>query len=232
LEIESSELLRESGTKLFPQNVFLSVYKQFKKFSFSTSTEDVMLRNLRNFALALAVGAAPLLMAPVQAHAQWYGYGGQNNDTQRAYQAGYNNGVNDRNKNKSLNLRTDNWKGVNLQAYERGYQDGYRSSGGYGRGNGGTWDGDRDRDRDHDRDRDRDREDGYRGGNPYGGGQYGGYAQNNDTQRAYQAGYNNGTNDRMRNKSLNLRTDNWRGVNLQAYERGYREGYRSGGRGR
>jgi len=69
---------------------------------------------------------------------------------------------------------------------------------------------------------------GYYGGNsPY----YGGYAQNNDTQRAYQAGYNNGVNDRMRNKSLNLRTGNWRGINLQAYDRGYQDGYRGGSRG-
>jgi Ni/Co efflux regulator RcnB len=75
---------------------------------------------------------------------------------------------------------------------------------------------------------------GYYGNNGYGNnGYYGGYAQNNDTQRAYQAGYNNGVNDRMRNKSLNLRTGNWRGINLQAYDRGYQDGYRGGGgRGR
>src|ERR1700756_2137797 len=88
-----------------------------------------MLKNFRNAALALAIGAAPLLMVPLQAHAQWYGYGQNNNDTQRAYQAGYNNGVNDRSRNKPLNLKTDNWRGVNLQAYERGYQEGYRSVG-------------------------------------------------------------------------------------------------------
>ena len=103
---------------------------------------------------------------------------------------------------------------------------------------------DRDWNKHHDRDHDRDRRYngnynngrsypysgnyGYYGGNsPY----YGGYAQNNDTQRAYQAGYNNGVNDRMRNKSLNLRTGNWRGINLQAYDRGYQDGYRGGSRG-
>jgi hypothetical protein len=206
--------------------VFLSVYKQFKKFSFFNQQGGRMLRNLRNFALALALalGVAPLLMVPVQAHAQWNGYGQNNNDTQRAYQAGYNNGVNDRNRNKSMNLRTDNWKGINLQSYERGYREGYRSSGGYGRGNGGYEGGDRDRDRD--------RDEAYHGGSPYGGGPYGGNGQNNDTQRAYQAGFNNGVNDRNKNKSMNLRTDNWRGVNLQAYERGYQDGYRGGGRGR
>ncbi len=67
----------------------------------------------------------------------------------------------------------------------------------------------------------------------YGYGGYpGGYAQNNDTQRAYSAGYNNGVNDRSRNKPLNLKTGNWHGINLQAYERGYEDGYRGGYSGR
>jgi len=44
----------------------------------------------------------------------------------RAYQAGLQNGQNDRRQNKSLNLKTDNWKGQNLTAYQRGYEDGYR----------------------------------------------------------------------------------------------------------
>ena len=184
-----------------------------------------MLQNFRKLALAAAISAAPILMVPVQAHAQWYGYG-QNNDTQRAYQAGYNNGVNDRSQGKSLNLKTGNWHGINLQAYERGYQDGYRSVRN-GRGSG-YWGGDRDRDRDRDWDRDRDRDRAYQGGYPYGGA----YGQNNDTQRAYQAGYNNGVNDRLHNKALNLKTDNWHGVNLQAYERGYQDGYRSARGGR
>jgi hypothetical protein len=30
-----------------------------------------------------------------------------------------------------MNLKTDNWKGQNLSAYQRGYEDGYR--GGYRR---------------------------------------------------------------------------------------------------
>ena len=79
-------------------------------------------------------------------------------------------------------------------------------------------------------------------GTPYGGygnggygnsgyGGYPGYASNYDP-RAYQAGYNNGVNDRMRNKPLNLTTGNWHGVNLQNYQRGYQDGYRSGGGGR
>lgn len=89
-----------------------------------------------------------------------------------------------------------------------GYPAGYGNYGGYPGGGYGSY-----------------------GGYPAGGG-YGGYAQNNDTQRAYQAGYNNGVNDRSRNKGLNLKTGNWHGINLQAYQQGYEAGYRSEGGGR
>jgi len=182
-----------------------------------------MLRNFRRFVLAVALAAVPMILVPVQAHAQWWGYG-QNSTEQRAYQAGYNNGVNDANKGKAMNLGTGKWNGVNLQAYQRGYETGYRSQnrnvGGY-RNNGRDHDWDRDGDRDRDRDRDRNQ----------GAYSYGGYGQNNVTQQAYQAGYNNGVNDRNRGKALNTGTGKWNGVNRQAYERGYEEGYRSAGRG-
>ena len=190
-----------------------------------------MLRNFRRFVLALALAAVPMILVPVQAHAQWWGYGqnGQNNTEQRAYQAGYNNGVNDANKGKAMNLGTGKWNGANLQAYQRGYETGYgsqaRNTGGYrnngGYNNGGYYGGGRDRDGDRDRDRNQ------------GSYSYGGYGQNNNvTQQAYQAGYNNGVNDRNRGKALNTGTGKWNGVNRQAYERGYEAGYRSaGGRG-
>lgn len=200
-----------------------------------------MMKTGMKLVLAAALAATPVVVLPQAAQAQ-------QPDTQRAYQAGYNNGVNDRNQGKALNLKTDNWKGINLQAYQQGYENGYRSSGragaynnGYGQyGNNGYgnngWhrDHDRDWDRDHDRDRDRDNQ-GYYGNNGYPQGAYGpngGYygAQNNDTQRAYQAGFNNGVNDRSRNKPLNLKTDNWKGINLNAYRQGYEDGYRRGGR--
>jgi ribosome modulation factor len=148
-----------------------------------------MLRKLWTLPLLVVLGLAPVCLAPVQSYAQ-------NDARQQAYQAGYNNGVNDRQKGKPLNLKTDNWKGANLEAYQRGYQDGYRSA---GRG--------------------------------YGPGPYGGYAQNDARRRAYQAGYDNGLNDRQRGKPLNLKTDNWKGQNLEAYQRGYQDGYRSAGRG-
>lgn len=182
--------------------------------------------------LAAALAATPVVVLPQAAQAQ-------QPDTQRAYQAGYNNGVNDRNQGKPLNLRTGNWKGVNLQAYQQGYENGYRSAGRSGAYNGYGQYGNNGWHRDHDRDRDRDDDDrgynqGYYGNNGYypqgAYGPNGYYGQNNDTQRAYQAGYNNGVNDRARNKPLNLKTDNWHGINLNAYRQGYQDGYRRGGR--
>ena len=151
--------------------------------------------------LVVALAASPIVFVPRTAHAQ-------SDAERRAYQAGYNNGVNDRNQNKPLNLKTDNWHGQNLQSYQRGYEEGYRSA---GRGTG------------------------YHGEEHQGWGHDNntnmGNGQNDAEQRAYQAGYNNGVNDRNQNKPLNLRTDNWHGENLQFYERGYQEGYRSAGHG-
>jgi ribosome modulation factor len=144
-----------------------------------------MLKIATNIVLAVAVFATSVFIAPIPARAQ-------NDAQQRAYQAGYQNGVNDRNQNKPLNLTTDNWKGQNLNAYQRGYEDGYGR-----RGNGR---------------------------------ETGAYGQNDAQQRAYQAGYQNGVNDRNQNKRLNLSTDNWKGQNLNAYQRGYKEGYRGGDR--
>jgi ribosome modulation factor len=144
-----------------------------------------MLKLVTNIVLAVAVFATSVLIASTPAQAQ-------NDAQQRAYQAGYQNGVNDRNQNKPLNLSTDNWKGQNLNAYQRGYEDGYGR-----RGNGR---------------------------------ETGAYGLNDAQQRAYQAGYQNGVNDRNQNKRLNLSTDNWHGQNLNAYQRGYREGYRGGDR--
>lgn len=166
--------------------------------------------------LGIALAVTPIAFVSQPAHAQ-------SGDEQRAYNAGHQNGVNDRNQNKPLNLKTGNWHGQNLAAYQRGYEDGYRSA---GRPERGARDDDRyrehDRDgdhhEDHDRDRDRDRND-YRG------------AQNwTDAQRrAYQAGFQNGVNDRSRNKPLNLTTGNWHNENLPVYQEGYQDGYRGKG---
>lgn len=146
--------------------------------------------------LVIVLAAAPVMFVPRQAQAQ-------NDAEHRAYQAGYNNGVNDRNHNKPLNLKTDNWHGQNLQAYERGYQDGYRS---VGHGNNWEHNGEGNQGWGHDHD------------NMANG-------QNDAQRRAYEAGFNNGANDRSHNKPLNLKTDNWHGENLNYYRRGYEDGY-------
>ena len=158
-----------------------------------------MLKIATRIVLALALCATPALITPALAQ--------QTDTEQRAYQAGYQNGVNDRNQNKPLNLKTGKWKGQNLTAYQRGYENGYRN-----RGNGhDTYNRDRNYDRDHDR---------------YGAP---GTQQTDAEQRAYQAGYQNGVNDRNQNKPLNLKTGKWKGQNLTAYQQGYREGYRGRG---
>ena len=172
-----------------------------------------MLRTATKIVLVLALGATPVLIAPRSAQAQ-------TSAEQRAYQAGFQNGVNDRNQNKPLNLKTDNWHGENLNIYQRGYEDGYRHRGngqyGYNNGYGHGHDGDHDRD-------DQARA-GWNGNGGYVGGPAG-YTTDAE-RRAYQAGFQNGQNDRRQNKSLNLKTDNWKGQNLTAYQRGYEEGYR------
>jgi ribosome modulation factor len=81
-----------------------------------------MFRSLWILGLLMAFGIAPVCIAPVQVYAQ-------NNARQQAYQAGYQNGVNDREHNKSMDLKTGNWHGENLEAYQKGYQNGYHSAG-------------------------------------------------------------------------------------------------------
>lgn len=143
-----------------------------------------MRRTASKLVLILTLGATPVLVTTRAADAQ-------TSSEQRAYQAGFQNGQNDRSRNRPMNLTTDNWQGQNLTAYQRGYKDGYR-----GRGNGPV-------------------------GVPPG--------YTTDTERrAYQAGFQNGQNDRGRNKPMNLTTGNWQGQNLTAYQRGYKDGYRGG----
>ena len=48
---------------------------------------------------------------------------------ERAYQTGYQNGVNDAHNNRPMNMNNDDWHGDRLQAYQEGYQQGYRSIG-------------------------------------------------------------------------------------------------------
>lgn len=159
------------------------------------------MRALRSLTFVLALGMVPACLMTVSGHAQ------QNDARQRAYQAGYQNGVSDRERNRTENTRTDDWRGENLEAYQQGYEAGYRGAArgdnrGYGR------DGDDNR------------------GAYSSGGQY----SNNDAhQRAYQAGYQKGVSDRQRGRSLNPRTDDWHGENLETYRQGYQDGYRRAG---
>jgi ribosome modulation factor len=143
-----------------------------------------MLRTASKVVLMLILGATPVVVTPRAAYPQ-------TSSEQRAYQAGFQNGQNDRSRNRPMNLTTDNWQGQNLTAYRRGYEDGYR-----GRGNG-----------------------------PIGAPTV--YTTDAE-RRAYQAGFQNGQNDHSRNKPMNLKTDNWNGQNLTAYQRGYEDGYRGG----
>ena len=85
-------------------------------------------KQLRNIAFSVALGVTPVLLAPVVMPAQ------QVNEDQRAYQAGYQNGVNAARINRPMNNSTDDWHGDRVNFYQQGYQAGYNSvrGGGYG----------------------------------------------------------------------------------------------------
>lgn len=78
-----------------------------------------MKKQLRSIAFILGIGLAPLCLSPVLLHAQ--------NENQRAYDAGYQNGVNDARAHREMNNHTDNWHGDRVNDYQRGYMEGYRS---------------------------------------------------------------------------------------------------------
>lgn len=48
-------------------------------------------------------------------------------ESQRAWQAGYANGMNAGRNHQPLNMETGDWHGDRLTAYQDGYRDGYRS---------------------------------------------------------------------------------------------------------
>jgi ribosome modulation factor len=70
--------------------------------------------------LAIGIALVPLCFSPVSMHAQ-------QNEMQRAHDAGYQNGVNAARSNRPMNLNTDDWHGDRLNAYRQGYEEGYRS---------------------------------------------------------------------------------------------------------
>jgi len=48
-------------------------------------------------------------------------------DSQRAYQAGYANGMNAGRRHEAMNVETGDWHGDRLTAYQEGYREGYRN---------------------------------------------------------------------------------------------------------
>jgi hypothetical protein len=154
-----------------------------------------MKKQLRTLAFLAGIGLMPLCLSPLPAQAQ------QNQEDQRAYQTGYEHGVNDAQRNRPMNSNTDDWHGQRNTLYREGYEKGYSTVRGYGT---------------H-----RD-EHGY-----VAGGQYGNYANDPESQRAYQTGYQHGVRDAEQHRAMNMNTDDWHGERLQAYRQGYEHGYRN-----
>jgi ribosome modulation factor len=150
-----------------------------------------MKKQMRNIAFMLGMALAPLTLSPVLLHAQ------QVNEDQRAYDAGYQNGVNDARRHKAMNLTTSDWHGDRVNFYQDGYRKGYASAAGY----------------------------------PTGGPAVGEHVHYDDAeaQRAYDTGYENGVHAREENRPMNPTTGDWHGDRLDAYQRGYEQGYQSVG---
>ncbi len=59
-----------------------------------------------------------------------------------------------------------------------------------------------------------------------GGGEEWGAYHDTEMQKAYQAGFRNGVRAREENHPMNLNTGDWHGDRLDAYHKGYEQGYR------
>ena len=81
-----------------------------------------MVKQVRNLAFCLALAITPFLASPILSHAQ-----SQSELDQRAYQTGYQNGVNAAQNNRPMNMNTDDWHNQRLTIYQQGYQQGYNS---------------------------------------------------------------------------------------------------------
>jgi len=81
-------------------------------------------KRLGTLFLMIGLSLVPVSFLPRQAHAQ-------QDEVKRAYDAGYQNGVNDARRNRPMNMKTDDWHGDRLTAYQRGYREGYDSAAGY-----------------------------------------------------------------------------------------------------
>lgn len=157
-----------------------------------------MVKQLRNMAFCIALAITPFCASPVLSHAQ-----SQSELDQRAYQTGYQNGINAAHNNRPMNMNTDDWHNQRLTIYQQGYQQGYNSVRGVTAA-----------------------EHGYQGaqaGYPAAGMQYQG-----EDQRAYQTGYQNGFNAGKNNRDMNMNTDDWHNNRYNIYQQGYQAGYRAG----
>ena len=81
-----------------------------------------MVKQFRNLAFCLALAITPFTVSPVLSHAQ-----SQSELDQRAYQTGYQNGLNAAQSNRPMNMNTDDWHNQRLTIYQQGYQQGYNS---------------------------------------------------------------------------------------------------------
>lgn len=147
-----------------------------------------MKKQLRTIAFMLGMAFVPLCLSTVFLHAQ------QVDEEKRAYDAGYQNGVNDARRHKPMNLSTSDWHGDRVNAYQDGYRKGYASASGYAEGQ------------------------------PMAEARP--HFDDPEAQRAYDTGYQNGVRAREQNRAMNPSTGDWHGDRLQAYQRGYEDGYR------
>jgi ribosome modulation factor len=83
-----------------------------------------MKKRLGTLFLFIGIAVVPLYLAPLPAHAQ-------QDEMQRAYNTGYQNGVNAARRNQPMNLNTGDWHGDRLNEYQRGYREGYESVAGH-----------------------------------------------------------------------------------------------------
>ena len=55
------------------------------------------------------------------------GPGQYQGEDRRAYQAGYQNGINAARNNRNMNISTDDWHGDRVNIYQQAYREGYNS---------------------------------------------------------------------------------------------------------
>jgi ribosome modulation factor len=152
-----------------------------------------MVKQLRNLAFCFALAMTSFAVSPVLSHAQ-----SQSELDQRAYQTGYQNGVNAAQNNHPMNMNTDDWHNQRLTIYQQGYQQGYNSVRGAAAAQPGY---------------------------PAAAApmQY-----QDEDQRAYQTGYRNGFNAAKNNRDMNMNTDDWHGNRYTIYQQGYQAGFHAG----